>query len=132
MTFIQIFKDKKFYRTMLRLAVPIALQNLILSSLNLVDTIMIRNLGEDAIAGVDLANQYFFLLSLLLFGINSGSSIFTAQYWGNRDTKFGLLLDAGAVWFVGVPLAFLGGLVWNLPIYWVYVLVHMEEVYKII
>ncbi len=80
-----LFNDKKFFKSMLRLAIPIILQNLILSSLNLVDNIMIGRLGEGAIASVGLANQYFFLLNLLLFGISSGSSIFTAQYWGNRD-----------------------------------------------
>lgn len=87
MGIIQLFNDKKFFKSMLRLAIPIALQNLILSSLNLVDTIIIGGLGETAIASVGLANQYFFLLNLLLFGITSGSSIFTAQYWGNKDIK---------------------------------------------
>ncbi len=87
MGIIQLFNDKKFFKSMLKLAIPIALQNLILSSLNLVDTIIIGGLGETAIASVGLANQYFFLLNLLLFGITSGSSIFTAQYWGNKDIK---------------------------------------------
>lgn len=85
MKLFNLFNDKKFFRAMLRLAIPIVAQNLILSSLNLVDTIIIGGLGEQAIASVGLANQYFFLLNLMLFGITSGSSIFIAQYWGNRD-----------------------------------------------
>ena len=100
MQLIQLFNDKKFFKSLFRLAIPIALQNLILSSLNLVDTIIIGGLGETAIASVGLANQYFFLLNLILFGITSGSSIFTAQYWGNRDIKnirrvLGLCLISG-------------------------------------
>ncbi|MFL0269441.1 MATE family efflux transporter [Clostridium sp. WILCCON 0202] len=87
MGLFSLFMDKKFFKALLRLAVPIVLQNLVLSSLNLVDTIIIGGLGERAIASVGLANQYFFLLNLLLFGITSGSSIFTAQYWGNKDIK---------------------------------------------
>jgi putative MATE family efflux protein len=87
MGLFSLFVDKKFFKALLRLAVPIVLQNLVLSSLNLVDTIIIGGLGERAIASVGLANQYFFLLNLLLFGITSGSSIFTAQYWGNKDIK---------------------------------------------
>jgi putative MATE family efflux protein len=79
--------DRKFFKTMSKIAVPIIVQNLILSSLNLIDVAMIGGLGDTAIASVGLANQYFFLLNLLLFGISSGSAIFTAQYWGNRDTK---------------------------------------------
>lgn len=82
-----LFNDRHFFSQMFKLALPITLQNLVLSSLNLVDTIMIGGLGENAIAGVGLANQYFFLLNLLLFGIVSGSSIFTAQYWGSKDIK---------------------------------------------
>lgn len=80
-----LFSDKNFYKKAVRLAIPIACQNFILSSLNLVDNIIIGGLGETAIASVGLANQYFFLLNLLLFGAVSGSSIFTAQYWGKRD-----------------------------------------------
>ncbi|MBM7871766.1 putative MATE family efflux protein [Clostridium pascui] len=113
MNFRTLFLDKKFYKTSLKLALPIATQNLILSSLNLVDTIMIGRLGETAIASVGLANQYFFLLNLLLFGVVSGSSIFTAQYWGNRDLPnikriLGLCLCAGI--FTSI-LFTLGGLV---------------------
>jgi len=72
---------------MLKLALPIALQNFMLSSLNLVDNIIIGGLGATAIASVGLANQYFFLLNLVLFGTVSGSTIFTAQYWGKKDIK---------------------------------------------
>jgi len=82
-----LFNDKNFYKTMLVLALPIVAQNLILSSLNLVDNIIIGGLNAAAIASVGLANQYFFLLNLVLFGICSGSSIFIAQFWGNRDIK---------------------------------------------
>jgi putative MATE family efflux protein len=82
-----LFNDRHFYSQMFKIALPITLQNLVLASLNLVDNIMIGGLGETAIAGVGLANQYYFLLNLLLFGIVSGSAIFTAQFWGSKDIK---------------------------------------------
>jgi len=85
MNLTSLFSDKIFFKTLFKLALPIALQNLILSSLNLIDTIIIGGLGEYAIAGVGIANQYFFLLNLVLFGVVSGSSIFTAQYYGDND-----------------------------------------------
>lgn len=85
MNLTSLFNNKRFLKTLFKLALPIALQNLILSSLNLVDTIIIGGLGEYAIAGVGIANQYFFLLNLVLFGVVSGSSIFTAQYYGDND-----------------------------------------------
>lgn len=82
-----VFQDRDFYQKMISLAVPITVQNLISTSLNMVDTVMIGRLGEANIAAVGLGNQFFFLLSLLLFGINSGSSIFFAQFWGKQDIK---------------------------------------------
>lgn len=84
---MKFLKDKEFFSIMLKIAIPITLQNLILSALNMVDTLMVGRLGEAAIAGVGLGNQYFFVLNLLLFGIVSGTSIYTAQYWGNKDLK---------------------------------------------
>lgn len=80
-----LFKDKVFYKSVVAIAIPIALQNLITSALNMVDTLMISRLGQTSIAGVGLANQVFFFYILLNFGINSGSSIFIAQYWGKED-----------------------------------------------
>ncbi|MGL4731842.1 MAG: MATE family efflux transporter [Clostridium sp.] len=77
--------DGRFYKKMLAIAIPVMIQNLISSSLNMVDTIMIGRLGEAQIAAVGLANQFYFLFSLLIFGINSGCSIFTAQFWGKKD-----------------------------------------------
>ena len=80
-----IFKDKEFFSTMFRLAYPIMLQNLIFSSLGIVDGLMIGQLGESAVASVGVANQIYFLAMLLFFGITSGTAIFTAQYWGKED-----------------------------------------------
>ena len=51
--------DKKFYKTLFSLALPIAMQNFISSSLNMVDTLMIGKLGEAPIAAVAQANKYF-------------------------------------------------------------------------
>ncbi len=51
----------------------------------MVGVIMIGQLGETPLAAVGLANQIFFLLQLVLFGINSGAAMFTAQLWGKQD-----------------------------------------------
>lgn len=82
---MKFWNDKVFLKSMLAIAIPIALQNLITSSLNMVDTLMISSLGQSSIAAVGLANQIFFFYILITFGINSGSSIFISQYWGKRD-----------------------------------------------
>nr|WP_300003431.1 MATE family efflux transporter [Tissierella sp.] len=81
------FKDKTFLMTILTLILPIALQNLISSSLNMVDNVMIGKLGESSIAAVGLVNQYFFIFMLCLSGINAGAGIFISQFWGRKDVK---------------------------------------------
>jgi putative MATE family efflux protein len=72
---------------MLVLALPVAFQQLISAGLNMIDVLMVGQLGETSVAALGLANQIFFLLILFLFGITSGMSIFTAQFWGKGDTE---------------------------------------------
>lgn len=83
----KILKDKVFLSTMFALALPITIQSFITSSLNLVDNVMVGRLGEEAIASVGLANQYIFIFTLCILGINAGASIFMSQFWGKKDTK---------------------------------------------
>lgn len=78
-------KDKRFFLAILTLVIPITLQNLISSSLNMVDNLMIGRLGESSIAAVGLVNQYFFIFMLCLTGINAGAGIFMSQFWGKKD-----------------------------------------------
>jgi putative MATE family efflux protein len=80
-----LFNDHDFYSTLLRLAIPIATQQLVLNALNAVDVLMVGQLGETAVAAVGLAGQVFFLMSLFLFGVGSGAAIFSAQFWGRGD-----------------------------------------------
>lgn len=74
-----------FFSTLVTIALPIILQNLMQSLVNMLDTIMVGQLGSVAIASVGLGNQIFFLLNMVLFGISSGAAIFVAQYWGKKD-----------------------------------------------
>ncbi len=99
----KILKDRVFLKSMLAIALPIALQNLIMSSLNMVDTLMISSLGDASIAAVGLANQVFFFYILLVFGINSGSSIFIAQFWGKKDVN-NIRKVLGLAIFLCIPL----------------------------
>ena len=77
--------DWKFYRRLFVLTLPIVIQNLIASMLNMADTLMIGKLGEKELAAVGMANQYFFFFSLMLFGVNAGVSMFISQFWGKKD-----------------------------------------------
>jgi len=69
----------------LRLAIPIAVQNLLISSFSLIDTAMVSQLGGTELSAVGMAGQWAWLLTMFLFGIASGASVFLAQYWGVRN-----------------------------------------------
>jgi putative MATE family efflux protein len=91
---ITLFNDKQFYKSLFTIAIPIMLQNLVNSFVNMVDTVMIGRLGTVEIAAVGLGNQFFFTFNMILFGICSGSAIFTAQFWGKRDMP-GIRVNTG-------------------------------------
>jgi putative MATE family efflux protein len=80
-----IARDKAFVNKTIAITIPIALQGFLNTAINFVDTIMIGKLGESSIAAVGLANKVFFVFTLLVFGIVSGSGVLTAQYWGKRE-----------------------------------------------
>ncbi|MCQ2585441.1 MAG: MATE family efflux transporter [Treponema sp.] len=78
-------KLKGFYSSLIAIAVPVMLQNLLQTFVNMLDTIMIGRLGSVEIAAVGLGNQVFFVLNMILFGINSGGGVFIAQFWGKKE-----------------------------------------------
>jgi putative MATE family efflux protein len=99
---IHFYSDREYFHLLIRLALPIALQNLVMSSLNMVGVMMIGQLGETSVAAVGLANQIWFLLNLVIFGVVSGAAMFVAQLWGKRDTAnirrvLGLTVKLGLV-----------------------------------
>ncbi len=85
MTQTVLFDDRDFYPTLLQLAAPIAMQQLVMSALGAVDVLIVGQLGATAVAAVGLANQILFLLLLFHFGVGSGAAIFSAQFWGRGD-----------------------------------------------
>lgn len=81
------FFNKGFWKTALRLALPIAVQNMLVSSYALVDTIMVGQLGDATLSAVGMAGQWNWLMNMVVFGICSGASVFFAQFWGVGDKK---------------------------------------------
>lgn len=84
--FSYLKRGKAFYRNLLFLSLPIVLQNLVTTSLAMVDTFMVGMLGETPLAAVTLANLPIFVIQLMVFGIQSGSAVLISQYWGKKDT----------------------------------------------
>jgi len=104
---LEKYDKKKFLKKMFIISLPIAMHNFIFSLQNLVDVIMIGKLGKEELAGVGFANQLFFILMLLLFGLYSGAATFIAQYWGSKDIK-SIHRIMGISLIVGLMLSTLG------------------------
>ena len=77
--------NRNLYRILAVVALPIALQSLIASSLNLVDNLMVGSLGEAELNAVGVSVQIYFIHWMVMFGFTSGSSTFMAQFFGARD-----------------------------------------------
>ncbi len=82
-----ITRDKRFYRLLFSIALPIAVQNLITFMVSMVDTLMVGALGEIQLSAVSIANNLFFVLTILMFGLAGGSNIMISQYWGKGNVK---------------------------------------------
>ncbi len=95
------------------------LQNFIASSLNMFDTLMIGQLGENEVAAVGVANQVFFLFNLVANGAAAGCSIFLSQFWGGGDRRsvhkvvgLGLMMNLCiGLLFTGAACAFPGPII---------------------
>ena len=83
----QSYKEERhhLYRSLASLVIPITIQNLIGSLVNSADIFMLGFISQDALSAVSLANQYYFILIGVFFGISSGVTILCSQYWGKKD-----------------------------------------------
>lgn len=86
---MRIITDKNFYKNIMTITIPIALQNLITFATSMMDTIMLGRADDTGVflSASSLANQPFFILSLVCFGLAGAATVLSAQYWGRRDTK---------------------------------------------
>lgn len=80
-------KDKGFYRSFLRLALALMMQQAVVLSVNLADNIMLGNYSETALSGVAAVNQIQFVLQQLVFGFTNGMVVLSSQYWGRKQTE---------------------------------------------
>ena len=110
-----ITKDKKFYTKVLVVALPIILQQLLTSSVQLVDNLMVGTLGELAIGAVSVVNQLYFVVIIVTFGAMGGAGIYSAQYFGSKQFdslkqtfRFKLLISLALSILAIVIFAFFG------------------------
>lgn len=104
--------DRPFWKTTLRLAVPVVIQNLLTSSFALVDTLMVSSLGDMTLSAIGMASQWNFFFNMLIVGIAGTLSLFASQYFGAGDEKgirrtYGMSLLSGFLLTAGflIPAA---------------------------
>ena len=76
-----------FYKSTLLIAIPIMVQSLITNFVALIDNIMVGGKGTELMSGVAIVNQLLFVFNLAIFGVLSGSGIFSAQFFGKGDRE---------------------------------------------
>lgn len=112
--------DRNFYRRLLQIAIPVILQSVITTGVNLVDNIMLGQLTETALSGSTQANQFVMLFTYAIMGISMGASVLSSRYWGRRiliPSKKLLPSHYGSVWlwacYLLLPISFLHGRSWD-------------------
>lgn len=80
-------EQQRFFRSVMRLAIPVALQSMLQSSFSIVDQIMIGQLGEVSIAGVGLAGKFASVYSVVVSAVGAVAGIMIAQYIGQNNAR---------------------------------------------
>ncbi|MGF7009827.1 putative MATE family efflux protein [Lachnospiraceae bacterium PF1-22] len=83
----KIFSDKRFYKRLLTLMLPIMLQSLMLAAVAAGDAVMLGRVDQNSMSAVSLATQIQFIQNMILAAVTGGISILGAQYWGKQDLK---------------------------------------------
>lgn len=84
MYFGELFKDKSFIKRVVVIIIPVMLQQLIISGVNLIDNLMVGQLGDNALSAVAASNQFYFIANLVITGMIGSCIIYLAQYYGAR------------------------------------------------
>lgn len=79
--------EKEFTKKLLKLVIPITIQQIMVSLVSVSDAVMLGFLNQDSLSAVSLAGQVQFVFSLFIFSVTGGVSILAAQYWGINDKE---------------------------------------------
>ncbi|MCR5004844.1 MAG: MATE family efflux transporter [Clostridiales bacterium] len=78
-------ENKRFYKGLAVMVLPMAIQNLLTSLVSASDALMLGLLDQDALSAISLASQINFIQQIIIFGLVAGTSVLAAQYWGKKD-----------------------------------------------
>lgn len=77
--------DKKFYKMVFAILIPIVIQTGFTTFVSLLDNIFIGRIGTLEMSAVSIVNQLLMIYNLSIFGSLGGPGIFCSQYFGNND-----------------------------------------------
>ncbi|MDD5934697.1 MAG: MATE family efflux transporter [Clostridiales bacterium] len=83
---VQIKEEKRaMYRRIFVITLPIVLQNLLSAAVNSADVVMLNYVGSSSLSAGSLASQYMSIAFMIYYGLGTGVSMLSAQYWGKGD-----------------------------------------------
>ncbi len=88
--------NKKFNKNILKLALPIAIQQFMLALVSATDALMLGGIDQNSLSAVSLASQITFVFNLILTALTIGENMFVAQFYGKKDYE-GLNKTVGLV-----------------------------------
>lgn len=103
-----ITRDKSYYRSLVTLAIPVALQSLITFLVSFADNLMVNALGDSAVSGVYMGSQIQTFIQMFTSGVGGAILIIAAQYWGKRDHE-----PIKKIIAIGVRISILVGVVFT-------------------
>ena len=96
-----------FYMRMFQMALPIILQNLLSAAVGSADVVMLNYVGQSSIAAVSLASQYTNVLFMVYYGLGTGCTMLSAQYYGKKDLRAVQTVEGIAMRFsIGISVVF--------------------------
>ncbi len=79
--------NDNFYNKIIKLVIPIVIQNLLSAAVSSADVVMLNYVGQSAISAVSLAANYANILFMIYYGLGTGASMLSAQYWGKGELQ---------------------------------------------
>ncbi|MDR2493801.1 MAG: MATE family efflux transporter [Spirochaetaceae bacterium] len=104
-----------FYREALNIALPVMLQQLIMSMVSLIDNFMVAGLGDLKMASVNVANQINFIHVVAINTVCSAGGIYLAQFKGAGDAEGMRHAYRFKVIFSSLAALVYGALCWTIP-----------------
>lgn len=105
-------KEDAFYSKIFRLVLPIIVQNLLSAAVSSADVIMLNYVGQSSISAVSLASQYASVLFMVFYGLGTGVTMLSAQYYGKGDMRAIQVVEGIALRFsLAISLVFAGAAV---------------------